>query len=368
LSHALPQTLALLQEGIEAGWHLGAQVYVATGDDPVADFAVGMADGVKPLESTDLMAWMSACKPVAALGLARLAEAGLLDINAPVAAYLPSFASGGKEAVTVRHVLTHTGGFRSVVDLGWRDEPWEQIIDRVCAAPLEKDWVPGHRAAYHIASGWYVLAEIIRNLSGMDYAEFVRREVFLPLGMEDSWVGMPANVYPAYADRLVPLFDTTGGKTEPVAFWQGEKGASRCVPGAGGRGPMRDLARMYRMLLEGGRSADGFFLQPGTVEAFTRIQRRGLMDETFRHKLDWGLGFIVDSKHYGIESVPYGYGRYAAEGTFGHGGRQSVSAFADPSRGLVVALAVNGMPGEARHHRRFLALNSALYQDLGLAA
>ena len=65
--------------------------------------------------------------------------------------------------------------------------------------------------------------------------------------------------------------------------------------------------------------------------------------------------------------MPYGYGPHASERAFGHGGRQSVSAFADPGHGLVVALAVNGMPGEPRHHRRNLALAGAVYQDLGLA-
>ena len=79
------------------------------------------------------------------------------------------------------------------------------------------------------------------------------------------------------------------------------------------------------------------------------------------------MGFIVDSSIYGVETVPYGYGRHASPRTFGHGGHQSSSACADPEHNLVVAIAVNGMPGEEVHHRRFLELLTTVYEELGLA-
>lgn len=364
---SLPGVVAVLEEGIAAGLHFGAQVCVRLGGKTVADFALGEAWPGRPLRADDLMAWMSACKPAAALGIARLAEAGVLQWDDPVARHLPAFAAGGKEGVTLRHVLTHTGGFRSAVDLGWSADPWDAIVGRVCAARLERDWVPGQQAAYHVASGWYVLGEIIRRLGGSAFDRFVRREVFEPLGMADAWIGMPPAAYAARAERWAPLYDTSGGVPQRQEFWQGEAAAGRCVPGAGGRGPMRDLARLYQMLIDGGRKEGGFFLATGTVEEICRIQRRGLYDQTFRHTIDWGLGVIVDSKRYGAETVPYGYGPHASSRAFGHGGRQAVCAFADPEYGLVVAAAFNGMPGEARHHRRNLALAGAVFQDLGLA-
>jgi len=76
-----------------------------------------------------------------------------VDLEAPVAVYVPEFEVGGKEAITLRQVLTHTGGFRSRVDLEWPVLSWEESVDRVCAAPLERNWVPGKKAGYHIASG-----------------------------------------------------------------------------------------------------------------------------------------------------------------------------------------------------------------------
>jgi CubicO group peptidase (beta-lactamase class C family) len=99
---------------------------------------------------------------------------------------------------------------------------------------------------------------------------------------------------------------------------------------------------------------------------FTSRQRVGVFDDTFRHPLDWGFGFHIDSNRYGKETTPYGYGRFCSDTTFGHSGSQSSCAFADPENDLVVAWVCNGMPGEIRHQRRARELNSAIYQDLGL--
>ena len=117
-------------------------------------------------------------------------------------------------------------------------------------------------------------------------------------------------------------------------------------------------------LLDGGRG----LLTPQSVRELTTPQRVGLYDQTFRHTMDWGLGFIVNSAKYGVDTVPYGYGRNASPGTFGHSGSQSSSAFADPQHGIAVAIVWNGMPGESKHQQRQRETLTALYEDLGLAS
>ena len=91
-----------------------------------------------------------------------------------------------------------------------------------------------------------------------------------------------------------------------------------------------------------------------------------MFDDTFKTVMDWGLGFIINSVRHGEAVLPYGFGRYATDAAFGHGGWQSSCAFADPARGLVVAWICNGCPGEYRHKQRTHDLNSAVYEDLGL--
>ena len=358
---------ALLAEGVEQGHHLGAQICVIHDGREILHTALGEARPGVAMTTEHLVHWFSAGKPVAAVALAQLWERGLCALDDPVALYIPEFAQHGKEAITLRHVLTHTGGFRSRVDLDWSDEPWQENIARVCAAKPERAWAPGRKAGYHIASGWYVLGEVIRRIDGRPFDQYAREEIAVPLGMNDTWFTLSQDRFRAYGDRLAPMFDTEGAKFAMVEFWCGESGASRLLPGASSRGPIRDLVRFYSMLLDGGQVAGGRLLLPQTVEALVARHRTGLYDHTFGHLVDWGLGFIVNSGVYGLGTVPYGYGRHASARTFGHGGHQSSTAFADPEFALIVALAVNGMPGRAIHHRRFLDLLSVLYEDLGLA-
>jgi CubicO group peptidase (beta-lactamase class C family) len=84
--------------------------------------------------------------------------------------------------------------------------------------------------------------------------------------------------------------------------------------------------------------------------------------------MNWGLGFILNSNQYGIDTVPYGYGRHASARTFGHGGAVSSCAFCDPDRKLVVAWVCNGMTTDPAHQVRQRAINNAIYEDLDLAA
>ncbi|MCH2660350.1 beta-lactamase family protein [bacterium] len=361
------EVAALLAAGIAQGHHLGGQVCAMRDGREALHLAVGEARPGEPMTAAHLLHWFSAGKPFAAVAFGQLWERGLCHLDDPVARHLPEFAQHGKEAITLRHVLTHTGGFRSRLDLEWSAESWTEHIARVCAAKRERDWSPGRKAGYHIASGWFVLAEVLRRLDGRTYDCYVREEIAEPLGLADTWFALSAEGYRAYGDRLAPIFTTEGERSHPLEFWLGASGAGALLPGASARGPVRDLARFYAMLLGGGQLDGCRLLLPQTVEALVARQRTGLYDHTFGHEIDWGLGFIIESSRYGVETVPYGYGRHASVRTFGHGGQQSCSGFADPECGLAVAIAVNGMPGERVHQRRFLDLLSALYVDLDLA-
>lgn len=129
---------------------------------------------------------------------------------------------------------------------------------------------------------------------------------------------------------------------------------------------MRDLGRFYRALLAGGELDGQRILTPQTVEALTARHRVGLRDKTFRAVMDWGLGFIPVSTHYG-HPVPYAYGSHCSRRTFGHSGYRSSTGFADPTHQLVVALAFNGLPKDPVHDARMRSTLDALYEDLGLA-
>ncbi len=363
---SLDRTLEALERGRAAGLHLGGQLYVSLDRECVADRAFGEARPGEPMTAEHLMLWLSSSKPVGAVAIARLWEAGALGLDDRVARHVPEFGVKGKEAITVRHLLTHTGGFR-LLRVGWPKEPWESIIEWICESRIEPRWLPGRTAGYHLASSWFILGEIVRRLDGRRFETYVREEIFEPLGMDDSWIGMPGELYDAYSGRLAPVFDT--GR-EPAAphDWHSRLPVTRCSPGGSGWGPMNQLARFYEALLAGGRGGGARIVSAQTVEALVGRHRVGLVDRTFQRKIDWGLGFVLNSDHYDQPEVPYSYGRHSSPRTFGHGGYRSSTAFADPEQGLVVALAVNGTPTEEAHRRRFDEVLSALYEDLGLRA
>lgn len=357
----LPGTLELLREGIDQGLHLGGQLYVSLRGEPVADTAFGDVRPEEPMRADHLMLWLSASKPITVVALARLWEEGRLGLDDPVAAHLPAFAAGGKENVTIRHLLTHTGGIR-MFETGWPEAEWDDILRRICARRLEPRWVPGRRAGYHEASSWFVLGEILARLAGRPFSESVRRLVFEPLGLDDSWIGMPTARFREYGERLAPVWNME--RQPPVSHgWESEIRTTRPSPGGNGRGPIRELGRFYEALLNGGEE----LLSTPTVEALTARHRVGMPDRTFKRRLDWGLGFIVDSKHYDEPDLPYGYGPHASPRTFGHSGYRSVCAFADPEHGLVTALALNGTPDERSHQHRIDAAMRSIYEELDIA-
>jgi CubicO group peptidase (beta-lactamase class C family) len=157
---------------------------------------------------------------------------------------------------------------------------------------------------------------------------------------------------------------------QPPHGWDTEERCVHCHPGGNGYGPMRELGRFYEMLLSRGAvpgPGSRRILTPQSVEALTARHRVGMLDHTFRHVLDWGLGVIVNSAQHGAETVPYGYGHHASPRTFGHSGYRSSTGFADPERGLAVALAFNGTPANDLHEQRIRAVLDAVYLDLGLA-
>jgi CubicO group peptidase (beta-lactamase class C family) len=371
----LPRTAAALEAGITAGLHLGAQLHVSLQGELVAEAALGENRPGEPLSPDHLTIWLSATKPIAAVAIAQLWERGRLELDDPVARHVPEFAAHGKERITLRHLLTHTGGIR-MLDTGWPAAEWQEIVARITASRPEPRWVPGEKAGYHLASSWFLLGEIVRRTDGRPFERYVREEIFAPAGMADSWVGLPAERYREYAAAgrigVVHLTEAAaagapaaGSRREQA--WTSEGRLAAVSPGGNGFGPMRDLGRFYAAMLARGRGPGGRLLSPQAVEAMTARHRVGMLDHTFHHVMDWGLGFIIDSKQYGVETVPYGYGRLCSPRTFGHSGYRSSVGFGDPEHGLAVALAMNGTPAEAAHERRVRDVLDAIYLDLGLA-
>ena len=356
----LPRTLDVIGRGVDDGLHIGAQLYVSRDGEPVADVAVGEADRGVAMTTETLMPWFSMTKAVTSTAAVLQWLNGAFDLDDPVAAHLPEFATHGKDGIRIRHLFTHTAGIRTADDpssLSFAgktpEQAWADAVAHVCAIAPEDGWVPGARAGYHLGSGMLVLAELVQRSTGTTFDRYVRDAIFGPLDMPDCWVGMPTDRFTSYGERMGRMHFTAAGDPQPFPLLASAEEAPIVVPGGGGRGPMNQLARLYEMF----RSRDGL-LPPVAIEAMTARHRAGLLDETYGVVVDWGLGLMLDA---------VAYGRHCSPRTFGHGGMQSSVAFCDPDAGLIVAMVFNGMPAMDAHYRRLDEVSSAIYEDLGLA-
>lgn len=351
----LPTATKLLEQGIELGLHLGAQLVVSKDGERVAEVAVGKATHGVPMRPDTLLPWFSMTKILTAVAVARQWEREEITLDDRVADHIPPFAAEGKDRITVRHLLTHTAGLRNA-DLAAAetgDATWQGSLDTACATRLHEGWVPGRRAGYQLRGTFLVLAEIVRLIDGRPFHDYVREEVLLPLGMTDSWLWLPEDKAAQYGDRVGRMHQDGEPRPLPAAAW----------PSAGAVGPARDMATLLEGLLAGG----GPVLSPVTVEAMAARHRVGLRDETFGAEMDWGLGLLVNSWHYRRRPAPYGFGDHASPRAFGHGGSQSSVAFADPDTGVVLVLICNGLPGERANHERTQSVVNAAYADIGMA-
>jgi CubicO group peptidase (beta-lactamase class C family) len=358
---AIEQGLASLERGVEDGRHRGAQVYVSRFGRPVLEYACGEARPGVPMTRDHLAVWFSCTKPVVAMAVALLYDRGALDLDDPVCRYLPAFGNG-KEACTLRHVLTHQGGFAGATSI-LAPQPWPETIAQICAYPAE--YPPGTRAGYHPSSGWYVLGEIVRLVDGRPIERFVAEELLATLGMVDSRLGIPPPEQARLGQRLVQV---ALGQTAAQHFatqefidrFNSPPEIARVVPSGGMRGPARELGRFYEFLLAHGRWGEAQRIGRSTVELFTACHRWELPDKTLAGApLAWGLGFML-----------YGNGDIhptASRRVFGHSGMVSSVAFADPERGLVCAVLTTGLIDPLNNGRRLRDVNGPLLKACALA-
>src|SRR5207253_1509810 len=100
----LSHTTEILQRGIDEKLHAGAQLYVSRNFEPLADLGIGESRIGVPYTRDSISWWLSCSKPITAVAIAQLWEQNKLRLDDRVAKYVPEFAAGGKDAITIRHV------------------------------------------------------------------------------------------------------------------------------------------------------------------------------------------------------------------------------------------------------------------------
>ena len=356
----LAPVIELLERRRADGWHDGAQCYVSRHGEVLLDVAVGESRPGRAMERDDLMLLYSAGKPLTVVAVLQLWEQGRLGLDDRVGEYVDGWGNG-KERCTIRHVLTHTGGFPNAdAKLFDRDVPYGEVVAHIAASPAR--WEPGTDAAYHPSSGWKILGAIVERADGRPIDRYLAEEVFARLGVENMRLGIRRDEQDALGERIapvhwrghaLPVVDPDGGlQMVPYKvdqFHNEPHFVAKVEPGGGMRGPARELGRFYESLLGFGAPV----LDPRTVEVMSSVHRYGIKDRLFRQNIPWGLGVQV--------AFTGGTGRRA----FGHGGMASSRALADPEFGLVMAVVTNGLAGFVDAEQRLFEITDAVYSALG---
>jgi CubicO group peptidase (beta-lactamase class C family) len=362
---ALPLTLRALEYEVGTSTP-GAQIYVSQAGRPVADAGLGFARPGVSMTRRSMPLWYCCGKPLLSVALGKLWEEGLYDFHLPVASYLPEFGSAGKAAITSAELLTHTGPVPTGIDPlhGVVAGPDVERHRRAFALAVADDAGRTHRINYSQWWAWFVLAQLVPAIDGRDYVSYVEQEILRPCGIEATRIHLSPSDFADFGSRLPMIYVSNLGDTpQPTHWWSTEAAATRCIPGVNTRGPLRDLGKLFEMLLSGGTGPAGRVISPTTVSALTARHRTGLYDRY--GNADWALGFRLECRHISREYTSFG--SHTSPRSYGHDGLWTAVVFADPDAELVVAIHLNGKVEHNRHRKRILCLADAVYQDLRLS-
>jgi CubicO group peptidase (beta-lactamase class C family) len=317
-----------------------------------------------PMTRDTLVRIYSMTKPITSAAVLLLFERAQVQLTDPLSRYFPAFAEmevylGGEEPpfrtvpaereILVRDLLTHTGGlaygigdehpveqeFAKTVWGGLAADPQitlEQQADMIAEQPLVHQ--PGTAWRYSIATD--LLGALVERVTGTSIDRFLKRELFEPLGMENTWFTVPepdhhrlAKVYTQGTDGLCPAEDP------PVMSFL----RTRSHPSGGGGlvSTVDDYLRFAQMLLDHGHAADRHILAPRTVSMMMQDHLPPGIEGWDRPGLGFGFGgqVITDARR---------CSSYGAPGTFSWGGAASTTFWVDPAEELAGVILLQLVP------------------------
>ncbi|MFF4270887.1 serine hydrolase domain-containing protein [Streptomyces sp. NPDC001536] len=335
----------------------GAAVVVYRDGHKVVDLWAGTkdVDGTEPWQHGTAQIVRSATKGVAAAVPLLLAQRGLLDLDAPVAAYWPEFKAFGKERVLVRQVLNHRAGLPVLDHPITPQEALDPLKGPEAVAAQAPVWEPGTDHGYHALTYGWLLDGLVRRVTGRGTGEWIAAEIAGPL-RADLWLGLPeAEAYragrvgrveaPEAAGtlRARPKRSVTEAYTDPDSLTNRAFGAitpfpdqndpayrASALPATNGIATADGLARVYAALIG---EVDGVRLfAPETVE-LARAEESAGPDRVLVINTRFGLGYML----HGSASP------FLGPGSFGHPGRGGALGFADPQTGIAFGYVTNGL-------------------------
>ena len=342
----LPGVGGAMQAEVEAGEVAGVVTLVTTPETTIHWEATGCARLLPetPMRRDAVFFLASITKVFTGVAVLMLQDEGRLDVNDPVAKYLPEFAelktaAGEPADITIAHLLTHRSGLADtkVADYGKAGPDLAGLLAaRLPLGPVAS--APGGRWNYN-SFAFDVAGRIVEVVSGRTFDAFLEERLFAPLGLGDT------TFYPDAAQRrrLADFYEKNRhtGALERRETWSGlplpVRGRFPPLPGGGLFSTAGDLARFCRMLLRRGELDGRRYLSERAFQLLTTIQTG---DEPSGPR-GWGLGPGV------IRGPGDGLAGQMGAGSFGHAGASGCELIVDPVRqcGYLLLVHRRGLPG-----------------------
>ena len=298
----------------------GISAAVGVGGDIVWAEGFGLADlttrsPVAP-ETRFRIGHVSKALTSTAVGL--LLEKGRVHLDHDIQEYVPSFPKK-PWPVTLRQLMGHTSGIRHYADTTWGDKPTarcERASDGVPAFANDALLFQPETKYQYSTYGWVLVSAAVESVAGEPFFQFMRTQVFAPLGMTETIPDFPTDVV---TDRATSYFVNNFGRevTTGVDY--------SCFAGAGAfLSTPSDVVR-FGMAVNGGK-----LLQPATVKMLQTRQQLVSGAET-----DYGLGWMLETIDLaGKPTLMASHASRTMEGA-------STSFLTFPERGLVVVVSSN---------------------------
>jgi len=299
-----------------------------------------------PMTRRTIFDLASLTKPVATTtAMLLLVDEGAVELDAPVAKYLPPFSERGKEAVTIRHLLTHSAGLKP-----WRayheiflqrerktgetligtPEARASVIDRTIRSALVHE--PGEAAVYGDLD-FIALGAVVEAVSGERLDDFCRDRIFGPLGMSDTFfipIGRGVQPLPEPTRRRIAATENCPWR-ERVLWGEVHDPNASVMGGVAGHAGLfstvDDVVKFGQTIID---------VWHGRSDALPRESlRRFLTRQNLPASSDWALGW--DTPTEGASSS----GKHFSKNSVGHLGFTGTSLWIDLDREAVIALLTN---------------------------
>jgi CubicO group peptidase (beta-lactamase class C family) len=286
------------------------------------DMNVPASDGqLERLKRRYLIA--SITKPIVGMLAVQLASEGRLSLNEPVREFVDGFNRGPLRAITFRHLLTHTSGLPDMLlnnnELRARYASLAEFVSETAKVTPE---FPAGTGCRYSSMGFAVLAEVIEKMTQTPLPELLRRDLFGPLGMQDSWLGIPSSEFERLQSTLVPCELPIWQQQAPDWNWNSRYWRCLGAPWGGMTSTSDDLGRLAVCMLNQGESPDHqSLINSPVVSLATQNQTchmSGLTESDRLHR-PWGLGWRFNwpdhATCFSDFVSPEAYGHWGATGT-----------------------------------------------------